>query len=324
MKKLLSVLALVVLASSAYAAVQIKTTTVLPVVDCKPAVLDIAPATIGQVDLSTGAAIADPVTGLQKTLRTWNNYMYFATQAGGSRVVHLQSLMLEKIHPERKVSCGAAWVTAKNTVFQQGIQDVQSVWPLLYEVDGTEIRLTVTYNTDIRVGYDPTVFGPNTPSRSHTEVYSWIVDSHQFVGAPVSSLSFTSLNARLCAFSKLPAGTCEVMAITPAVLQKINTFIYGFGSTALNNYIPGIQQYLLTGNAGKPGAAQRFSDIENYIDSVCNTACEAGLYTTGVNAGTPDPNAQFIIDNPTVPAASVLLNDVWAVGKAMGVLTDKK
>jgi len=319
MKKfVLLTVALLVLGSSAFA-IQIRTTTVFPVVNCLPQFVDIAPATAPQFDLTTGLPIVDPVTGLQKTLRTWINYMWFAQPAQGSRVVHLQSVMLEKIHPERKVACGAAWNTAKNTVFQQGIQDVQTVWPLLYEVDGTEIRLTITYNTDVRIGYDPVVYGPNAPSRSHTEVYSWIVDSHEFAANP---LAFTSLNERLCAFSRMPAGICEVMAITPLTIQQINTYIYGFGSSALGNFQLGIIQYLALGN--KVGAARRFSDLENYIDSICSTACEGGLYTAGANAGTPNPNAQFVLDNTTVPAASVLLNDLWAVGKAMGILIDKK
>ena len=323
-KMLLVAIALLVIAVPTLAGpVVIDNVQVRPLVAGIAQVVNINPATVPVFDPITGQPVIDPLTGLQAVKRTWTNYMYFASVAGGSRATHLQAIMIEKIIPERKVVC-AEWLTAQHTVFQQGIDDVQTNWPLLYEVDGTEIRLTVTYTTDVRVAYPSPPFPTNVASRVHVEVYKWIVDSHEFTpalpGNP-AALSLTSFNARVGFFSLLPAGTCETFAITSASVTKILTFIYGYGWPTLGNFIPGIANYMAMTPPNKVLAAQRFADLEAYIDSVCVAECDA-LYLDGPNAGTPDPNAEAILDNPTVPAASLLLNDLWAVGKAMNVLID--
>jgi len=266
-------------------------------------------------DAVTGQPVIDPLTGLQAQARTWANYMYF-TRDG--RATHLQSVMLEKIHPERKVCCGAGWITDPNEVLQIGKDDVNLVWPLLYEVDGTIFKLTVTYTTDLKLSYPASVVGSqaNPASRSHVEVYEWTVVNN----------SWTALFARLDYFSILPAGTCETFAVTPLAKAKFLTFINGYGQTFFGNYLPGIAQYLALTPANKVAAAGQFAALEAYVDSVCGTTC-GGLYTTGLNAGTPaakSPDGEFILDNPTVPAASVLLNDIWAVGKTLNVLIDVK
>jgi hypothetical protein len=321
-KTLLVAIALLVIAIPAVAQpMVISTTEVRPVIAGIAQVVDINPDTVPVFDPITGQPVIDPLTGLQAVRRTWTNYMYFAPRL----VTHLQAITLEKIVPERKVACGADWETAAHTITQQGIDDVQTKWPLLYEVDGTELRLTVTYTTDVRVGYPSPPFPVNVASRVHVETYSWIVDSDDVVpatpGVP-SSLVLTSFNARLRFFSLLPAGTCETFAVTPAAVTKILTFIYGYGSPSLGDFIPGIADYLAMTPPNIVLAAQRFADLEAYIDSVCVEECDA-LYPEGLNAGTPDPNAQAILDNPTVPAASLLMNDLWAAGKELGVLIDK-
>jgi hypothetical protein len=325
-RMLLVAIALLVIASPAVAQpMVVGSVEVKPLVAGIAQIVDMNPDTVPVFDPITGQPVIDPLTGRQAVKRTWTNYMYFATPAGGSRVTHLQAITVEKIVPERKVACGADWPTEKFTVLQQGIEDVQTKWPLLYEVDGTEIRLTVTYTTDVRVGYPSPPFPTNVASRVHVETYSWFVDSDDFTpalpGNP-AALSLTSFNARVRFFSLLPAGICETFAITPASVDKILTFIYGYGSPSLGDFIPGIADYLALTPPSKVGAAQRFADLEAYIDSVCMTRCDA-LYLEGLNAGTPDPRAESILDNPVVPAASLLLNDLWAVGKAMDVLIDK-
>ena len=324
-KMLLVAIALLVIAVPALATpVVIDCVKVQPLVAGIAQAVNINPATVPVFDPITGQCVIDPLTGLQAMKRTWTNYMYFASAAGGNRVVHLQAITIEKIIPERKVACGADWDTAPHTVFQQGIDDVQTNWPLLYEVDGTEIRLTVTYTTDVRVAYPHPPFPSNVASRVHVEVYKWIVDSDDFTpalpGNP-AALSLTSFNARLRFFSILPAGTCETFAVTPASVTKILTFIYGYGWPSLGNFVPGIADYMAMTPPNKVLAAQKFADLEAYIDSVCKQRCDA-LYTEGLNAGTPDPRAEAILDNPTVPAASLLLNDLWAVGREMNVLID--
>jgi len=312
MKKVaLLAIALSVIATPVLAGVMvISTTNVTPLVGGQPGVLNIGP--VGEtpvVDLQTGLPVVDPFTGMQKMNRTWSNYMYFYGKTGAG-ATHFQSVKLEKIHPERKVACGAGWNTAPNTVLQQGKDEIMLLWPLLYEVDGTEFRLTITYSTDNRIAY-PSPYPANTASRIHVEVYKWIVVSN----------TWAAFQARLDFFAKLPAGVCETFAVTPLAYTKIGWFVNGFGSTAFGTYVPGIQFYI----PSQPvQAAQRFSALEEYIDSICAVQC-SGLYASGLNVGTPSAkpgDGEAILDNPTVPAASVLLNDLWAVGKALNILWD--
>jgi len=304
-------IALVIATASSVCAIQIASQYVAPVVLGIAQVVDLDPIGYEPVfDPITNQPVIDPLTGLQELKRTWTNYMYFALPANGGarRVCTLQSVSLQKIIPARKVACGACWTGLPITVTQLGKDAVNLKWPLLYEVNGVEIRLTVTYNTSDRVAYPP-LFGPNLASRSHVEVYSWFVKSD----------TWAAFAERLGFFAKLPAGTCETFAVSPVALLKISQFIGGYGSG--QNYQPGILQLIAM---GKPiPAAAKFSDLEAYMDSVCYTEC-SGLYCCGANAGTPDPKAETILDNCTVPADSILINDLWAVGKALGILIDKK
>jgi hypothetical protein len=148
------------------------TTSVVPMVAGIAQVLSIDPGFVPVVDKASGKPVIDPFSGQQKMDRTWTNFMYFAQKG---KVVQLQSVKLEKIHPERKVACGAGWTTEPSSVLQQGKDAIMLTWPLLYEVDGTEFRLTVIYATNERLAY-PSPFPPNVATRSHVEVYRWFVD----------------------------------------------------------------------------------------------------------------------------------------------------
>jgi hypothetical protein len=308
MKRIILIaIVLLIAVSTSVCAIQIRTITKAPVVAGIPQTVEIDPIGYSSVfDPITGQPVIDPLTGLQQLKRTWTNYMYFAGRPG--HTVQVQSVTLQKIIPQRKVACGAGWTTEPTIVQQIGKDAINLSWPLLYEVDGTEIRLQVVYATDDRVAYPPS-FGPNMASRSHTETYSWIVVSN----------TWAAFMERLNFFAKLPAGTCETFAVTPVSYLKINQFINGYG--AGQNFQPGILQLIQMNQT--VAAAAKFGALEAYMDSVCTTTC-GGLYTTGLNAGTPDPKGEAILDNPTVPADSLLINDLWAVGKALNVLIDKK
>jgi len=312
MKKLALLAIAFMLIAAPVLATDMASVNMAPVVAGIAQVLTIDPGFSPVYDLGTGQAVIDPFTGQQKMARTWNNYMYWA---GKGKVVQFQSVKLEKILPERKVACGANWPTAPTTVLQQGKDGIMLSWPLLYEVNGVEFRLTVIYNTTERLAY-PSPFAPNVASRSHTEVYRWFVVSN----------TWEAFNARLNYFARTPAGTCESFAVTPLAFAKIGWFINGWGMRGYPGYVPGILDYLSMQPAKPVAAANRFADLEAYIDSVCVDTC-AGLYVTGINAGTPsaDPSngGQAILDNPTVPAASLILNDLWAVGKQLQVLGTK-
>jgi len=314
MKKIVVLaIALLIAVPMAANAVQIQCTTVSPIVAGIAQSLCIDPGYAPVFDQLTGQPVIDPCTGLQLQKRTWVNYMFWAKPANGGYVTHLQSVSIQKCIPERKVSCLATadscWPTAAHVVTQQGIDCVNLCWPLAYEVDGVEIKLTVTYTTDVSLAYPSPL--PPCKSRIHVEVYSWIVSSN----------SFAAFAERLGFFEKLPAGTCETFAVTPLSGVKILQFINGYGAPQFGTFCPGIAYYLSINN--KIAAAQKFAELEAYIDCVCKCHCDA-LYTSGINAGTPDPKGEQVLDNCTVPAASLLLNDLWAVGKALNVLIDVK
>jgi hypothetical protein len=310
--------------------VELNTVTMQPIVSGVAQVLSIDPGFKPVVDGATGRPVMDTFSGKPKMARTWANFMYFARKG---KVVHLQSVKFEKIIPERKVACGAGWPTSPTTVLQQGKDGVMLTWPLAYEVSGVEFRLTVIYTTDERLAY-PAPFPPNAASRSHTEVYKWRVGSPISTDPPYHGTGdgepgnppyfmgdmWRLFIERLDYFSNTPAGTCESIAVTPRAKAKILTFLYGYGSPELGNYQPGIVELYGSGNMVQ--AAVKLAALEEYLDSVCTEDC-AALYAGGINAGTPDPNAEAVLDNPTVPANSLLLNDLWAVGRELGILGAK-
>lgn len=329
---LVASLALVICIGAAQPAwtMEMSVVTMQPIVSGIAQVLSIDPGFKPVVDSTTGQPVMDSFSGQPKMERTWVNFMYFAQRG---KVVHLQSVKLEKIIPERKVACGAGWPTSPTTVLQQGKDAIMLRWPLAYEVSGVEFRLTVIYTTDERLAY-PAPFPPNAASRSHTEVYRW------FVGSPISTdppYYRTGNNGpgdppyfmgdmwrlfieRLDYFASIPAGTCESIAVTPRAKAKILMFLYGYGSPSLGNYQPGIVDLYGSGNMVQ--AAIKLAELEAYLDSVCTERC-AALYVGGINSGTPDPNAEAVLDNPTVPANSLLLNDLWTIGRELGILGSK-
>jgi len=277
--------------------------------------LDLAPATAPKVD-GNGRPVYDALTGKQMTTRTWTNYM-FGIQNGNvsSAQVQLQGIKLEKIIPIRKVACGQTiegWPIAKHTILEQGIDDVMTKWPLLYEVNGVRFRLTVIYGSTVRFGYPG--YPSSANSRSHVEQYVWDV--------VWNAADFSEFYARLNYFKLIPAGVCETFAVTPKAIDGIEAYMRGWGRDPADvNYIPGV--FDLLGTNDVVGAAARLEALMGYIDSICAPDCTAGWYMSGINAGKPDPNAQAILDNPTVPAASLLINDLWAAGQNRGLLTGK-
>lgn len=278
-----------------------------------------------KVDPNTGQPVVDPFDGQPAYTRNWD---YYVPNANGSDVrqvpVVVQSVTLEKIIPVRK-SAGdtTPWPT---TGFVQKLDGTQIVtqteypgkisdlicgeWPLLYEVDGTEFRLTIRYSTDIRVA--DKVGG--APSKIHAVVYHWYVDSHEVEMVNGKIVSLTSLNERLAAFRHLPFSTNEVVAVTFNAQKKLNTFINGFGSMALQNWVPG---FIYLANSGNRSAAlNKLTAAEAYIDSV---SARNGWYSSAIyafNNDTPCPtpgDGEAIVENSTRPAASMLINDLWAV-----------
>jgi len=275
-----------------------------PIVGGVAQVLDIAPDTIPLVD-GAGKPVYDPLTGKQKVKRTWTNYMWGICNGNvqPSQVI-LQGIKLQKYHPIRKSACDPEWNQAENWLLEQGIEVVAVKWPLLYEVHGVRFILTITYNTTVKFGY-PGYNGSN--SKSHTEQYEWDV----IWNAKTVASDFPEFRQRLNYFKIMPAGVCEWLAVTPRAIDGIEMYLNGFGvSPADTNWIDGVFQLWAAGNM--VGAQIRLEALMGYIGGICGP-CP----TTA-----PDPVTEFIIDNATMPVASLLVNDLWAAGANAGILTD--
>lgn len=276
-------------------------------------VLDCSPVPVFDIN---GNAVIDPFTGTQQLACTWTKYMRWARD--GFKVV-LQGITLEKIHPFRKAACDFSWpietvynpITGQTVVRQKGSDKnpanpnellyllwdgIQTQWPLLYEVDGTKFVLTVVYTTPNNVAIDQS---GGKPGKQHTDIYTWTVVWN----------TAQDVLARIAYFSRVPGSVCEVFAIPPLVVTKILQYLNGFGNPALGTFQPGI---FALAQAGKLGEAYALlGALESYIDQQgCIDICAAGQGS---------PFAQGIVNNSTMPVASLLLNDLWAWAKAAGL-----
>jgi len=260
---------------------------------------------------AAGNVVVDPVTNLVKLQPTWENYMTGKTVAGFSQVIY-QSVVLVKKHAVRKAACDFVWcpdpLPQVGMVFDaDGVfvkSNINTHWPLAFETDGTTFTLTVTYSTDKSVALPGAA--NYRPSRVHTEVYVWkVVDN-----------TWADLALALRLFYALPAGQCELAMITSdQVLTQFNWFINGTPAQNGKVAILGIQSLIQAGKVAEANA--RFGQLEEYIDSVCWSGCGSASSCTQ-----PSPAVVGIINTPSAPVASILLNDVWAIGKAQGILID--
>jgi len=273
------------------------------------------PGVVGVVDIN-GNIVIDPFTGMQQQAFTWATYMRWAR--GGFKCV-LQGVTLQKIHPFRKAACDFSWpvepvynpITGQTVVTQKGStknpanpneqlyllwDGIQTVWPLLYEVDGTLFELTVVYTTPNDVHTDQS---GGKPGKQHTDIYRW----------PVVWNSQADILARISYFANVPGSVCEVFAIPPLVVIKLLQYLNGYGNPALGTYVPGIFALFAAGRTSEAyallGALESFIDQQGCID-ICSL-------------GQGSPFAMGIVNNSTMPVASLLLNDLWAWAKASGL-----
>ncbi|MCL5103426.1 MAG: hypothetical protein M1133_04850 [Armatimonadetes bacterium] len=309
-RALLITLAIMVIAAPAFAGVWVHPTTpIKPLVPCTsaggpaivPGVLCLDPGFELVVDKLTGNPIIDPITGKQAVAATFQNYMSASKIPGV--IATYQSTILEKHHPVRKAACNFQWPADPRD--QIGKDNINLCWPLLYETDGTNFVLIVNYSTN-----KPVVLNNMRASRIHTEVYTWEIEWN----------TWADLEARIAYFSIHPAGVCELFAINLPVVQRIAWFIDGApaipGPPAppVINSVLGIKGLITAGKYSE--AAIRFGQLEAFIDEMgCIDPCDYAQ-------GQPVKGALGISNNSVLPVASILLNDIWAVGKATGILTD--
>ena len=187
-------------------------------------------------------------------------------------------------------------------------------------MDGTEYRLTVRYSTAIKVA--DTVGG--APAKIHVAVYHWFVNSHvvAFESTSGGIVSLTSLNARIAAFRNLPFGTNEVVAVTFNAAKGLARYINGYGAPSLPVWTPGFIWYANAKN--RSAAVNQLTAAEAYVDgvSVRDGWYHNALYASNNETPCPIPGeGEAIVDNATCPAASILINDIWAVMSNAGVKT---
>jgi len=305
-KTLLIALAILAIAAPAFAAVLVQPTVIVkPLVLCSsstdpgcmiPGVLALDPGFELVVDQATGNAVIDPITGKQAIKATFLNYMSASKIAGV--VCTYQSAMLQKVHAVRKAACNFQWPA--DPLVQVGKDNINLYWPLLYETDGTTFTLTVNYSTNKPVA----LTSGERPTRIHTEIWSWKVQWN----------TWAELQARINYFTAYPAGVCELFAINQLVAQKIAWFIDGAPAMPGVNAVLGIKGLIAANKLSD--AAVRFGQLEGYIDEQgCIDPCDYAQ-------GQPLKGVLGISNSAQLPVASILLNDVWAVGKGTGVLTE--
>lgn len=279
-----------------------------------------------KVDPSTGQQEIDQIDGQLSYMRNWYHFVPNANGSKGIRQVpvKLQSVTLEKIIPVRKsASSGTPWIMGKNTQtlfdgklvvsqteYPGKISDlIQGEWPLLYEVDGTEFRLTVRYSTDILVQDSC-----RPASKIHIITYHWFVNSHRVTVTNGLVTGLKSINERISAFRRLPFSTNEVVAMTFCANKGLANFIIGYGIPNTVLWNPGFIYWANTKNRSL--ALNQLTAGENYVDGVSSTDGWYHSAIYAINNDTPCPlpgDGEAIVENSTCPAASMLINDIWAV-----------
>jgi hypothetical protein len=273
-----------------------------PLVGGAPQMFCIPVALKGVVD-ADGNAVIDPATGCQKMEYDWTNsdFMWRKTDA-----YIVQSVTLEKTHSMRKGACSLLWLN--DYIRQQGKEkatsQINTCWPLLYEIDGTKWTLSVIYQTN-PAKPDPS----GRTARVHKERYVWTVDW--------KAKDFSDFRARLNYFSKAPAGQCELFAVPPAELSKILGLLDGRGCEEFNTLDPGITALLgSTDRQQLQLAADKAAQLESLLDAdSCIDPCLA-------NYGMPRVGAIGIINSDQAPVGSVLLSDFYYAANNAGLLQD--
>jgi len=239
---------------------------------------------------------------------TWENFMRSKNIFPAVGVTY-QSVVLTKKHCPRKAACSFQWcpdpATQVGMVFdQQGTfvkSNINLCWPLMYESDCTTFQLIVTYATSAMVS-----IANEKPSRIHTDIFTWKVD--------VST--WADFECAVSLFASSAAGQCELAQIHGnGVLAKLNWFLNGTPAQNGKVAILGLKDLVAQNKIVE--ANIRFGLFEQYIESLCWSGC------AGVPECTqPSADSAGIINTDCAPVASVLINDVWAIGKKLGVLVD--
>lgn len=146
--------------------------------------------------------------------------------------------------------------------YVQGSENIRLWWPLMYEIPGTEWRLTISYKTLPWDDDGPT--GPNLAATTHQDVWTWKLDAN-----------FDSLRNLVDLFYRLPFGSCEVPMISSKAIYDV-----------LTNYLVRLQQYP---DRSDPQFTSDLFDFIMLVEESClmpiNGACptRAGICNTYEN-----------------------------------------
>ena len=160
----------------------------------------------GFMPAQTGSAV---YPGVLRINPTWSNYVH-AAQESPKVEYTLTNVTLKKDTPE--VIFGNDHLLATH-VTQSGDSNIRLVWPLLYELPGTNWTLTIDYTTPHL--YDDDGSGPNAPSTQHTELWVYYLET-----------DISHLSALLEMFHSAPLGTTGVPlfsneALYPQMRQSV-------------------------------------------------------------------------------------------------------
>jgi hypothetical protein len=312
-KSLVYAIVLMAFCAPLFAGTYVWPTVILkPIVNCCPQNFCIDPGTKKAVD-DDGRPIIDPVTQLQLDEVTFEKLMH--ATAAGSKII-FQSATLIKCHPERKAVC-IQWceddvvqppVTVPPTPASEGIR---LCWPLAYETNGTEWQLTINYATTRYVS----LLGL-PPSKSHTEIYKWLLKADEW----------SDLEQAICLFWKYPVGQCELSMISSTkVRDRLLWFLNGTPAQPWSPAIKGFKDLALAKD--RVGWDKLYVKYKEFLEkrfgatAYCWPGC---CYPDPADPCVPQPDASIheIIDTCAAPVGSILLTDLWEIGKALGMMSD--
>jgi len=161
---------------------------------------DVISSVPGVLSIVPGGGLKTDQSGHQSFVIDWRNFV----PAFGVVDYTVTNVTLRKTVPEYE--CTAE--IGGRLVVQQGTANIQTWWPLMYELPGTVWTLAISYRTS--VPWDDDGPGPHLAATNHQQVSTWQVDA-----------TLQSMKNLLELFRELPLGINQVPLISNSTLYQV-------------------------------------------------------------------------------------------------------